>query len=270
MSEEKKKNNPTLAELLEKYKDSSVVQEIEKNVRFSSSSLIPTTELKIHPLFDESNYDISNSPLCYSIEKNGVLFPIFAIVENTNRYVINGVKRFLIAKKLKIKEVPTIILNVEKDELFAYILQNEIQNGDNAFVKGTAFKTLITKYGYTEKDICLITNQSHGQVNNLMRILSLPKEIKSSVVKGHLSYAQVRVLLGLSKEQQITLMHKFEDEDISVREAERIAGEFKKSSFYQNVQSTYERNGQTFQIKLNSPKKADEFEEIIKKFIANN
>ena len=49
MSEEKKKNNPTLAELLEKYKDSSVVQEIEKNVRFSSSSLIPTTELKIHP-----------------------------------------------------------------------------------------------------------------------------------------------------------------------------------------------------------------------------
>ena len=102
MSEEKKKNNPTLAELLEKYKDSSVVQEIEKNVRFSSSSLIPTTELKIHPLFDESNYDISNSPLCYSIEKNGVLFPIFAIVENTNRYVINGVKRFLIAKKLKI------------------------------------------------------------------------------------------------------------------------------------------------------------------------
>ena len=184
MSEEKKKNNPTLAELLEKYKDSSVVQEIEKNVRFSSSSLIPTTELKIHPLFDESNYDISNSPLCYSIEKNGVLFPIFAIVENTNRYVINGVKRFLIAKKLKIKEVPTIILNVEKDELFAYILQNEIQNGDNAFVKGTAFKTLITKYGYTEKDICLITNQSHGQVNNLMRILSLPKEIKSSVVKG--------------------------------------------------------------------------------------
>ena len=53
MSEEKKKNNPTLAELLEKYKDSSVVQEIEKNVRFSSSSLIPTTELKIHPLFDE-------------------------------------------------------------------------------------------------------------------------------------------------------------------------------------------------------------------------
>lgn len=103
-----------------------------------------------------------------------------------------------------------------------------------------------------------------------MRILSLPKEIKSSVVKGHLSFAQVRVLLGLSKEQQITLMHKFEDEDISVREAERIAGEFKKSSFYQNVQSTYERNGQTFQIKLNSPQKADEFEEIIKKFIAYN
>lgn len=79
MSEEKKKNNPTLAELLEKYKDSSVVQEIEKNVRFSSSSLIPTTELKIHPLFDESNYDISNSPLCYSIEKNGVLFPILLL-----------------------------------------------------------------------------------------------------------------------------------------------------------------------------------------------
>ena len=193
----------------------------------------------------------------------------YIVVEQSDsKLVINNISSNTI--NITNEEVPTIILNVEKDELFAYILQNEIQNGDNAFVKGTAFKTLITKYGYNEKDICLITNQSHGQINNLMRILSLPKEIKSSVVKGHLSYAQVRVLLGLSKEQQITLMHKFEDEDISVREAERIAGEFKKSSFYQNVQSTYERNGQTFQIKLNSPQKADEFEEIIKKFIANN
>lgn len=199
MSEEKKKNNPTLAELLEKYKDSSVVQEIEKNVRFSSSSLIPTTELKIHHLFDESNYDISNSPLCYSIEKNGVFISYFCYCRKYKPLCNKWSKKIPYCQKIKNQRSSNNYFKRWKDELFAYILQNEIQNGDNAFVKGTAFKTLITKYGYTEKDICLITNQSHGQVNNLMRILSLPKEIKSSVVKGHLSYAQVRVLLGLPK-----------------------------------------------------------------------
>ena len=60
MSEEKKKNNPTLAELLEKYKDSSVVQEIKKNSLFLSLSLISTTALKIQTLFDEWTYAISN------------------------------------------------------------------------------------------------------------------------------------------------------------------------------------------------------------------
>lgn len=97
MSEEKKKNNPTLAELLEKYKDSSVVQEIEKNVRFSSSSLIPTTELKIHPLL-MNQITIYQTHHFVTRLKKRCFISYFAIVENTNRYVINGVKDSLLPK----------------------------------------------------------------------------------------------------------------------------------------------------------------------------
>lgn len=269
MSEEKKKNqsNPGLAELLEKYKDSSVVTEIEKNIQISSSSEISVADLALFPLFDETNYNLNEGGLYDSMKMNGIMFPLF-VRPNEGKYeVVNGVKRFLIAKSVGMKSVPVVIINFPIEEIIAYILNNEIKNGDNAFVRGTAYRLLITNFKYTEKDIRLMTGISHGQVNNLMRILNLPKEVKTAVVKERLSYAEARVLLGLAKTEQIELMDRIIKEKLSVREAERLAGSYKKTSYMHDTKAKMTRNGQTITIRLSSPEDADELEKIIQSYL---
>lgn len=269
MSEEKKKtkSNPGLSELLEKYKNSSVVTEIEKNIQISSSSEIPVESLILFPLFDETNYNLNEGGLYDSMKINGIMFPLFVRPNDGKFEVVNGVKRFLIAKSIGIESVPVVIINFPIEEIIAYILNNEIKNGDNAFVRGTAYKLLIRNFKFTEKDIRLMTGISHGQVNNLMRILNLPKEIKTAVVKGRLSYAEARVLLGLAKTEQITLMEKIISEKLSVREAERLAGSYKKTSYMHDSKAKMTRNGQTLTVRLNTPEETDELEKIIQNYL---
>lgn len=268
MSEEKKNyTSPSLKELLEKYQGSSVVSEIEKNIRLTSSFTLLSEKIVLYPLFDETNYDLKASPLKDSLMENGIMFPLFVVPTGDNYAVINGVKRFLIAKSLGFQEIPVVVLDLAEPFIVAYILQNEIKNGDNALVKGTAYKNLMTKFAYSEKDIRLLTGLSHGQVNNLMRVLSLPKEVKAEMVAGRLQYAQARVLLGLAKSEQLELMHRFIDEDLSVREAEKLAGSFKKSSFYHQDRVKFSRTGQTITVHLDSPAEADRLERLIRDFI---
>lgn len=269
MSAEKKRSSPSLSELLEKYRDSSVVAEIEKNIRLSSTLNLSLDSLEPHPLCSEADYDLNVGPLYRSIEQNGILFPLFVVPRQNKYSVINGVKRLLLSRRLGLKAVPAVAVALAEEETIAYILQNQIKNGDNAFIKGTAYKTLIDRFGYSEADVRLLTGLSHGQVNNLMRMLSLPKEVKQAVTGGRCTYAEARVLLGLAKSQQIELMEKIIREGLTVREAEKLAGSYKKTSCYHRASTKFSRDGLTLTVRLETPDEADRLEAVIAEFLKN-
>lgn len=228
MSNTKRQDN--LSHLLKRYQHLSVVNEIEKNlsnvrkIDYAISSLYPSD------LYDTKNYDLACYPsLEESIRKDGLLLPLIIIKgKGKERFeIINGVKRFLIAKKAKMKEVPCILADISQERKLAYLVENIVNEEDCPLCKTTCFLTLKEKYGYSIETIASLSHLSNGQVRNLIRLSSLPSFAKDALVSYRITYGQARCLLDLPIDIQKELYQKILEEKISVREIESLKRSYK-------------------------------------------
>ena len=106
-----------LNSLVKKYQRYSVVNEIEQNLLGHSQSEIRIEELHLSALFSEDNYDLSYyKSLEESLTKDGFIMPLIVVKGNDGYEIINGVKRFLLAKKIGYKEQPDVIEYCGKSE----------------------------------------------------------------------------------------------------------------------------------------------------------
>ncbi len=213
-----------LSDLVKKYRRYSVVTEIEKNLSNTRKTSYPLQSLYLSPLFDEKNYDLN----CYheleeSLLKDGFLTPLIIVrgKDETSFEIINGVKRFLIGKRLGLKEMPAVLADLSKDRKNAYIIENIIEEGDSALVKSECFQKLKEKEGYNEEKLSSVSGLSITQIRNLLRLSSLPQFLKDALISYKLTYGEGRALLNLPLEVQKTLFEEIEKGDTSVREIER-------------------------------------------------
>lgn len=232
----KGKSRTDLSALTKKYQRISAISEIEKNLLSRSRQSFLASQLYFSDLFDEKNYNLSlYQSLEESIKKDGFLTPLI-VVRNEGKEgyeIINGVKRFLIGKKIGLTEMPCILAELNLARKNAYIIENIQAENDCALVKTTCFKVLLEKYQMTIEEIAAISNISLNQVKNLIRLDQLPDFIKEDVRSYHLTYAQARTLLGLPFSLQQEMKEKIKKEKISVRELEqekrRYLGQAKKT-----------------------------------------
>ena len=82
------------------------------------------------------------------------------------------------------------------------------------------------KLGYTQDQLAKRLGKSRANVANMLRLLSLPDEIKDKVSQGVLSYGQARTLLAAENEEKmIALADKTVKEGLSVRELEKLVSQ---------------------------------------------
>jgi len=88
--------------------------------------LIAINRCKIQSKYDEI---IISEKLITSIEKNGIIEPIY-VQEDTggNFYVVEGIRRFLAARKLGVEEIPAFVLTAND-------LETNYRNADNSMAK---------------------------------------------------------------------------------------------------------------------------------------
>ncbi len=227
-----KRKNPTdLSSLINKYKGISVVSEIESNLNKEPKTEIALSQLIPCDLFDERNYPKETlSELKKSLEHYGFLVPLIVVKrEDGKREIINGVKRFLVAKERNRKSIPALSISLEEEKKHAYILQSIKKEDKDPLVRTNALKRLKERYGYKEEELALLTGSSISQIRNLLRRDSLPSWVKRIVHGGGFSYGQARVLLNLDRKQQERLADKARKEKLSVREREKYKRERKDS-----------------------------------------
>jgi ParB/RepB/Spo0J family partition protein len=220
----KSKSRTDLNALVKKYQRISAVSEIEKNLLNRSRQSFLASELYLSDVFDETNYDLSlYQSLEASLRKDGFLVPLIVVrnEEKDGYEIINGVKRFLLGKKIGLTEMPCILAELSEERKHSYIIENIQAENDCALVKTTCFKVLIDKYGMTAEDISSLSNISLNQVKNLIRLDQLPDFIKADLRSYKLNYAQARTLLGMPLSKQKALEEKILKEKISVRELEQ-------------------------------------------------
>ncbi len=254
MSATKTKANRTdLSSLVRKYQRFSVVDEIEQNLLGISETKVNIEELYLSNLFSEANYDLN----CYrsledSLRNDGFFVPLIVVRRDKGYEIINGVKRFLLAKRIGFSELPIVKADLEEERKITYILQNIQEEGDSALVKTYAFSVLKKQYGYSEEKMASLASCSVSQVKNLLRLETLPDFLKNGIRSYDLSYSEARSLLNLPVEKQKELYGKIRKGVVSVRDLEK-----EKRSFSGNGRKTkVVKNGNRITITFENEEEA--------------
>ena len=197
------------------------------------------------------------SELAESIKSQGIIQPLIVEEIVPGKYsIIAGERRFRAAKEAGIKEVPVIVRKLSELERIQMSLIENIQRENlNPIEEATAYQYLMQRSGMTQEEVSEKVGKSRSTIANSVRLLSLNDSIKDDIISGNLTAGHARALLSLvNPSDQILLRDKIINEDLSVREAERLAEEYNK--------------GHKFIQKKGSKDEDPEISEVVEKFVS--
>jgi len=176
--------------------------------------------------FNEENLNA----LAESIKRNGVIQPILVTkLDNGTYQLVAGERRLRASKIANISEIPAIITTLNKEDQFEIAIIENIQREDlNVIEEAEAYKKLIDDFGHTQEELSEILGKSRSHVTNILRLLTLPNDVKDLVKANKLTFGHARTLVGLENASE--LAQKIIDTSMNVREAEEIAKSQKKRS----------------------------------------
>ena len=94
----------------------------------------------------------------------------------------------------------------------------------NPMEEAAAIRALMQQCGYTQETVAARLSKSRPVIANLLRLLTLPKEVAQMVREGQLSAGHARVLAGLEREEdKIALARETLAKGYSVRQLEQLA-----------------------------------------------
>ena len=165
--------------------------------------------------------------LADSIAIHGVLQPI--IVRENARFkgsyeIIAGERRWRASKMAGLSEMPVVIIDGDDLKVAQISLVENVQRENlNAVEEALAYSALVERYNMTQEQISREVGKSRSAIANMLRLLDLPDEVLTMLKEDKITNGHARALLGLkSDEQMIELAKKVADNDLSVRDVERI------------------------------------------------
>lgn len=161
--------------------------------------------------------------LAESIERNGVLQPIILRQLGDFYEIIAGERRWRASMMLKKTSIPAIIMDREEEARYEIALIENIQRVDlNPVEEAMAYQALIEKYEITQSEVSRMVGKSRTYITNMMRLLNLESAIRDLLVEGKLAVGHARPLVGLEPALQKSLTTKIIDEEMSVRQVEKL------------------------------------------------
>lgn len=214
--------------------------EFKKNIKpftlqvKDSNSLL---EIAIHRLVPgkfqpRKNFNMQEiDELAESIKQNGILQPILVRPLNSrgkSYEIIAGERRWRAAQLAKLHEVPVIIRKFDDETALGVALVENLQRSDlNLLEEAEGYRLLMNNFEYTQEKLSKHLGKSRSHIANLLRLLSLPQNIKTSLVMGDLSYGHVRAILTLNEDETNEIVSQVIDRGLSVRETERMVKKLK-------------------------------------------
>ena len=200
------------------------LNEIDKDTK-SASSTLNIKDIRPNPYQPRKEFDQEGlQELANSIKENGVIQPILVRKSISGYELVAGERRLRASKLAGIKDIPVIVKEFDDKQMMEISLLENIQRKDlTPIEEASAYEQLIKKLNYTQDQLAKRLGKSRANVANLLRLLTLPTEVKTMVNNNKLTYGQARTLLSLSSEDEmIELAKRCVKEGLSVRELEEI------------------------------------------------
>ncbi len=204
--------------------------EVSINTEAVKPSADGITELRlmdIEPNANQPRYifdDEKIQELADSIKEHGVITPILVIKSDNGYYkIIAGERRWRAAKKAGIKTIPAIIKDYDNEKLYEVSLIENLQRQDlNIVEEAQGYKRLMTEFKLTQEQVAQKVSKSRSQIANSIRILNLDPKVLEFLSMDKISLGHAKVLLGAPEETQLALARNVIENQLTVRELERL------------------------------------------------
>ncbi len=187
---------------------------------------MPVADLKPSPYQPRREFDLEKlQELADSIREHGVLQPI-VVRKGLGRWyeIIAGERRFRAAKQLGMETIPALVRDITDRQAMEIALIENLQREDLSPIEiAEAYAKIMEHFELTQEQLAVRVGQSRPHVANLLRLLSLPPDIREHVSRGTISMGHARALLALPDAQaQRTVAKKIEAEGLTVRAVEQL------------------------------------------------
>lgn len=163
--------------------------------------------------------------LCESIKQYGVIQPINVRKISVNHYeLVAGERRLRAAIMAGLKEIPSIIVNVNDNDSAVMALIENLQREDlNYMEEAEGYNNLINDHGFTQEELAQKISKSQSTIANKIRLLRLPPMVKKILSDNSLTERHARALLKLHDEQlQLKVLKLVCEKGLNVKKTEEL------------------------------------------------
>ncbi len=169
-------------------------------------------------IFDEK----ALKELAISIKEHGVIQPIIVRKVNDKYEIIAGERRYKASALAGLTKIPAIVRDLDdKESSKVALLENLQRKNLNPIEEARTYQKILEIDQLTQEELAKTMGKSQSAVANKIRLLSLPQEVQSALLKEQISERHARTLLNLpTEQQQKDMLKKVIDNKMSVRALE--------------------------------------------------
>ena len=160
--------------------------------------------------------------LAESVREHGVLQPIIVVKVGEGYQIVAGERRFRASKIAGLETIPALVRTMTNQNKLEVSLIENLQRRDlNSIETATAYQKLRDQFNLTNEAIGKRVNKSQSAVQNTMRLLKLPKNVRELIAEGRLSEGQARPLISWDDAFINEVVPRIIAEDWSARKVEQ-------------------------------------------------
>lgn len=170
--------------------------------------------------FDEK----SLQELSDSIRQHGIIQPLVVRRLGDKYEIIAGERRYKASQMAGLSKVPAIVMNVDDQESAEVAVVENIQRRDlTALEEAESYKKLLDKGYLTQEQLASRMGKNQATISNKLRLLTLPKDIKDSLLNEKISERHARSLLSLKTEaDQINVLNQILTQKLTVKQTDEL------------------------------------------------
>lgn len=203
--------------------------------------------------------------LAASIEQVGIIQPITVRAQGDGEFeIISGERRLRAARRAGLEHLPAFIREAESEEMLEMALVENVQREElNPIEIALGYQRLVDECDLTQEEVADRVSKSRATVSNFLRLLRLPPRVQAALRDKEVSMGHARALIAMDDEEaQVALLEETIDEDLSVREVERRAREWREGQGEDDESSEADTPDDT-SVPETSPDRDDlQFEEL--------
>lgn len=182
---------------------------------------------RIHPNPNQPRRNFSEDALqelAASIKEKGIIQPLIvrAKPDQSGHFeIVAGERRWRAAQIAQLHQVPVLVREFTDTEVLEVAIIENIQRADlNAIDEAAGYRQLMDRFGRTQEQMAEAMGKSRSHIANLLRLLTLPEDVRAHVIEGRLSAGHARALIG--HQDASSLARRVVAEGLSVRQVEKL------------------------------------------------